>query len=727
MVSYDASSARPGVPDAPAGVVAVLHKLEQEKATARARFDTELGAGEVDVVDGVIVDAVIGDLIGRAALFCLLGLSETSCQLTYEPMSERPALVETVEQLVFAWRERASHWRALSEDAPPLSSVLRLTEKGIAGVARSIRSPEELKLLAHVDGRHTVTDVIDRSGVDPVVALTTLIALLKQGTLLAASPEQSLFPIAGQPAGDAAVDNLTTKTPSHSTLSGVALRKRTVLGLGISTPVPPAPAQPAPAQPAPARRMEARPVISIGHSAPPKVEAVRPLRRALAAAPPAAPGPQGGETTAPRTSGPRSIGRYELLSRIAHGGMGSVYLCRVTSEAGFRRLFALKLLRGHLLKDAAAAARFVDEARLAGYLHHPNVVGVVDAGIEANQPYLVMDYVEGGSLKQLLTLPAAQKPRIIVPVILDALAGLHAAHTVAGEDGRSLNVVHCDISPENLLVGVDGVCRLTDFGVARQSAERRAPEEVTHGKPAYLSPEQILGGWVDARSDIFGMGIVLYNAITGTKLFEMPTAEATLQAVCTKRIEPPSDVGLRPPPALDFVCMKALERDPDRRYASAEEMMLDLRRIALREDWLAPSTEIANCVRQAVGEELATRRLAMLDASRRPTLETRAAAGPVPTDSAQKPGSDPPPSEGGTVALSLPVADPSPMRRYVLIAVSLVAAGIVLLTLMMPERVSRLFSLRTERYAVDQVDASLPPVESAAPPLPSAPSAAPPP
>src|SRR5690606_21107953 len=316
-------------------------------------------------------------------------------------------------------------------------------------------------------------------------------------------------------------------------------------------------------------------------------------------------------------SGARFIGRYQVLCRIGRGGMGSVYLCRLMSEGGFRRLFALKLLRKHLLADSVAAQRFLEEARLAGHIHHPNVVGVVDAGLHGSQPYLVMDYVEGGSLRDLLAAhPVSRPPELILPIVLDALAGLHCAHTLVGDDGVPLDIVHCDVSPENLLVGIDGVCRLTDFGVARQGIRMRGNNRFTHGKPSYVAPEAITQGRIDCRADVFAIGVVLYNALTGTKLFDGQSVDEILQQVCSRRIDPPSTVGLRPPPSLDFVCMRALERDPERRFSSAEEMMMELRRIALRENLLAPTSEIAAWVRESVGHDLARRRLVVLEASR---------------------------------------------------------------------------------------------------------------
>jgi serine/threonine-protein kinase len=295
--------------------------------------------------------------------------------------------------------------------------------------------------------------------------------------------------------------------------------------------------------------------------------------------------------------------------------MGSVYLARLTAPGGFRRLFALKLLRSYLSRDSEAADAFLAEARLAGQLHHTNVVGVVDAGVHRGQPFLVMDYVEGCSFKQLLSADSAGRSlRQKIPIMLDALAGLHALHNLAGDDGTPLDMVHCDVSPENLLIGTDGVCRLTDFGVARRS--RGQSGSSTHGKPGYLAPEQVLGRRIDRRVDVFAMGVVLWCALTGERLFHGASVDDTLQRVCSQPVVPPSSVGLHPPKEFDEVVLKALERDPAARYESAEAMQVALRDVAVRGGYLGLPSEAAAWVRHVVGRELSYRRLLILDATR---------------------------------------------------------------------------------------------------------------
>lgn len=306
------------------------------------------------------------------------------------------------------------------------------------------------------------------------------------------------------------------------------------------------------------------------------------------------------------------VGRYEVLSRLKRGGMGSVYMCRLSTTAGFRRLFAMKVLHSHLAQQEGAIEAFFHEARVLGGLHHRNIVGIADVG-SPQQPYIVLDYVEGGSFAEVYraTRKAPRDPRLIVTVLLDALSGLHAAHQATDEQGTFLNLVHCDVTPHNLLVGIDGTCRLTDFGIAR-TGRVDPQQESTQGKPAYLAPERILRKPNDHRSDIFSAGVVLYTGITGVEPFTGNTPEATMRNVLEQPLLPPSQVGFRPSPFLDLICLKALARDPDERFQSAEEMFTQLRRVADREGMIASSAEVAAWVRKALAPTLKARRVASM-------------------------------------------------------------------------------------------------------------------
>ncbi len=310
-------------------------------------------------------------------------------------------------------------------------------------------------------------------------------------------------------------------------------------------------------------------------------------------------------------SAPAVVGRYEVLLRIARGGMGTVYLARVTGEGGFRRLFALKVVRDHLSQNDEYVRMLLHEARVASRLHHPNVVGIVDIGTLANQHYLVMDYVEGCTFSELLKVHRRTRPaHLIIPIVLDALMGLHAAHSLVDDDNSPLTLVHCDFSPQNMLVGTNGICRITDFGISKATNVINDRPSITRGKPAYVSPEQVTGRPLDHRSDIFSAGVVLWNALTGEQLFGGDSPEQTLQLVLQRPVPLPSTVGLRPPSCFDRVCLRALERDPARRYQTAEEMLIELRRIAIAQDYLAPSSDVGRWVTESFGRQLELRRQA---------------------------------------------------------------------------------------------------------------------
>jgi hypothetical protein len=686
----------------------LLQTFERTAATVRVRFETELGDAEVDIIAGRIVDAYMGEHLGRAALLVLLGVAEGRYRLEEIQAEERPALVPTIAELLTERDQRIAEWRALCEQGPQLSTVIELTAAGRLARDGQSRPKHERELLALLDGRRPLTDVIDESRLDAVAALRAIIDFQRSG-LVQERPSQSLTPnpTRVRPTADEAFKPASAPVGQRP---GGPARRHTAIGLGINIPV----------TQAPVKRAEVRRIIAI--TTPPPAVAppgeptpVMPRRRSGSFTPgpalvsPDAPPPSVSGDASPSRSTTRFIGRYEVLGRIGYGGMGLVYLCRLTSEVGFRRLVAVKMLRSHLVQDAGAAEKFLAEARLAGHMHHPNVVGVVDAGFHGAQPYLVMDYVEGASLKQLLGTDAGRRVDLILPILLDGLAGLHAAHTLESDDGTPLRVVHCDISPENLMVGVDGLCRLTDFGVARHG-EAVGMERVAQGKPGYMAPEQLYGAPLDRRADIFAFGVVLYGAITGVSPFAADTIEETVHLVKTAVIPPPSTVGLCPPASFDAVCMKALQRDRELRYSTAEEMLVDLRRVALREGLLAPTSLVAEWVRQCVGPELAQRRLAALDASR--GAKSPAAPGAPATFAAtEETAVDEEqgflrsrPSMSQTMVLGT-----SPTRRRWLLAAAVVAVVAVVSTLASPQLVSRVFRVKTQAVSAKSLELPAPP------------------
>jgi eukaryotic-like serine/threonine-protein kinase len=303
------------------------------------------------------------------------------------------------------------------------------------------------------------------------------------------------------------------------------------------------------------------------------------------------------------------LGRYEVLSKLASGGMARVYVANAQGAAGFERLVAIKVLHSNLAYEEEFIRMFLDEARLAAGIRHPNVVATIDISDTADTGYfLVMEYIEGDHLGALLASAHKLGERIPMPVVLriviDALSGLGAAHDLREDDGSLLNLVHRDVSPHNVLVGRDGVARLTDFGVAK--AEDRLAntrDGQVKGKIAYMAPEQASVGRCDARSDLFAMAIVLWECATGQRLFRAENSAATLHRLLHEAIAPASslDPALVP---LDAVLAKALAREPEQRFQSAEEFVDALERVAPRLGGVAPRRFVSRAVERYAAEKL---------------------------------------------------------------------------------------------------------------------------
>ncbi|HKP64328.1 MAG TPA: protein kinase [Polyangiales bacterium] len=279
------------------------------------------------------------------------------------------------------------------------------------------------------------------------------------------------------------------------------------------------------------------------------------------------------------------LGRYEILAKLAAGGMAIVYVARVLGVAGFERLVAIKVLHSNLAHEEEFIKMFLDEARLAASIRHPNVVPTIDiSDSEKSGYFLVMEYIEGDHLGQLLSSANKAGEKLPIPatlrVIGDALGGLGAAHDLTDEQGKTQNLVHRDVSPHNIMVGRDGVARLTDFGVAK------AEDRLTHtrdgqvkGKLAYMAPEQAASGTTDTRSDLFSMGVILWECVTGQRLMRAESTAATLHKLLHGEIPRPSSVDPHLAP-LDPVLEKALARDASLRFQTAEEFARALEDVA---------------------------------------------------------------------------------------------------------------------------------------------------
>lgn len=312
--------------------------------------------------------------------------------------------------------------------------------------------------------------------------------------------------------------------------------------------------------------------------------------------------------------GVQRIDRYDLVAEIASGGMATVYLARLAGVGGFQRFVAIKRLHPHLAKEKEFVEMFLDEARLAAGIHHPNVVPILEVGASERGYYLVMEYIEGDTLARLLARAATTAGKIpadiAIRILLDMLQGLHAAHELKDEKGMATELVHRDVSPQNILVGMDGVSRITDFGVAR-AASRLSATRVGQlkGKIAYMAPEQAAGDTrVDRRADIFSAGIVLWEVLASRRLFKAENEAATLSRVVSEPIPNLHDLAPDVHPQISLVCMKALERDPDKRFSTCAQFADVLERAAAAVGKIAAPREVAAYVQEVIGTEISQQR-----------------------------------------------------------------------------------------------------------------------
>lgn len=280
---------------------------------------------------------------------------------------------------------------------------------------------------------------------------------------------------------------------------------------------------------------------------------------------------------------PRRIGRYLLFEAFARGGMGSVHFGRVQGPVGFSRVVAIKRHHPHVAKEPEFVAMLIDEARLAGRVRHPNVVPVIDVVSMPGELLLIMDYVEGLSLSRLWLAAHEHGERVPVGVavaaMVGALQGLHAAHETRDEHGETLGIVHRDVSPQNILVGADGLARVTDFGIAH-AKERLSFTRTTEikGKLEYMSREQIRREKVDGRSDVYAAGVVLWETLTGERLFAGDDVATMLSRMNDGAFGVPSVYNSDVPAELDEVVLSALSARPNERPSSARELAIALQK-----------------------------------------------------------------------------------------------------------------------------------------------------
>ena len=360
------------------------------------------------------------------------------------------------------------------------------------------------------------------------------------------------------------------------------------------------------------------------------------------------------------------IGRYRLCFEIATGGMATVYLARSEGPGGFEKLVALKRVRQAYSEEQEFVDMFLDEARIASKISHANVCQVFDFGEADGAHYITMEYLSGAPLSRvrarLTESLTPQQDRLapwaIAAVLAGVAEGLHAAHELRGEDQEPLHVVHRDVSPQNIFLTYDGVGKVLDFGVA--SARNRLHKTTSgtvKGKHGYMAPEQLTALPIDRRTDVWALGVVLWEMLARRPLFRGRNESETLYAVVNGTVPPPSEVRDGVPPALEEVAMAALQREPEDRYASAREMGRALRRALASHGEPVGPAEIAEWMQElfAVDRE---RELEMIETARRHAepRPLRERTGAITVTRSTGGVAAPPPPTGGSRAPLLPLA-----------------------------------------------------------------------
>ena len=285
-------------------------------------------------------------------------------------------------------------------------------------------------------------------------------------------------------------------------------------------------------------------------------------------------------------SKPQRFGPYVILDQIGDGGMAEIFLAKMQGYSGFEKLIALKRIHPRYSQNQTFAKMLIHEAKLAASLQHFNVVQVYDLGEIDGQVFVAMEYVKGRDLAGVLSNTYRRKERLPLPLSLciatEFMTGLDYAHRMRSADGSPLGIIHRDISPQNLLISYEGEVKVTDFGIARVLSEKdgfQLPGNL-HGKFGYMSPEQVKGQEIDQRSDIFSAGVVLWEMLTGTRLFRGKEHKETIKMIVSHPIPLPSSKNPEVPPAVDRVVLKALARDPNNRYQTTGALLGELSRVA---------------------------------------------------------------------------------------------------------------------------------------------------
>lgn len=391
----------------------------------------------------------------------------------------------------------------------------------------------------------------------------------------------------------------------------------------------------------------------------------------------------------------RQFGRYELLEHLASGGMGEIYLARMKGAANFEKRCVIKKLLPHLAREDAFVSKFIDEANIVVQLTHGNIVPVFDMGEHNGELYIAMEYIPGADLRSLLKQLTAHQHLLPVPhavhIVAEVCKGLAYAHRKTDLEGHPLGIIHRDVSPSNILISSEGEVRLVDFGIAKASSS--SSQSITgrlQGKFGYMSPEQAQGETLDARSDVFSVGVVLYELLTGVRPFEGTTDLDSLERVKSHRPEPPSALREDIPESLDALVLDALEKTRDRRVPSADALLERLMAFLVEQGETLTASALIRNLETLLGPDFAQAPAPtfedalelgidqLLATDDQPNTRTASLpASPDPTPSEPLP--DPPPAPDEVVApqpLVLPEPEPAP-RTWVLLLAALVIGGAI--------------------------------------------------
>src|SRR5450830_1627616 len=450
--------------------------------------------------------------------------------------------------------------RPISREVPvPVPSVEKLLRDTLSGLTPPKKTPSGVS--APFPSAEVPGERLDRP-----VERTARVNVAEVMASLSARPQPA--PRAAEPASRGASSTSSVDKLLHDTLSGILPPPKTIEPAPLARPREPRePKEVAREVAGETGRMKASPLPpSVPPAAPPMPRPVDATHPVPAARPASSPG---------------AFGRYQLLQKIGAGGMAEVFKARMSGEQGFEKIVAIKRIVPHMATNADFVTMFVDEAKLAAQLNHNNITHIYDLGKVDAWHYIAMEYVEGKDLRTLLKLAKERGfplPAELALFIASKIANaLDYAHRRPAPDGSELNLVHRDVSPQNILISDEGDIKLCDFGIAKAASKVSTTiSGALKGKLQYMSPEQAWGKRLDRRSDIFSLGSVLYEMLTGAPLFEGDTDMSVLESVREGEVAPPTSRGVEVPKRVDQIVLKALAKNPQERYQNASEFEKDL-------------------------------------------------------------------------------------------------------------------------------------------------------